>query len=53
MIHLVFFELAKNKIKLLKFYTANGLYPHIDFGTEFKNIFQKGLGKDLLCKAID
>jgi hypothetical protein len=46
---LVFFELAKNKIKLLKFYTANGLYPHIDFGAEF---FQKGLGKDLLCKAI-
>lgn len=49
---LVFFELAKNKVKLLKFYTANGLYPHIDFGVEFQTIFKKGLGKDLLCKAI-
>jgi len=46
---LVFFERSKNKVKLLKFYTASGLYPHIDFGQKFP----KGLGKDLLCTAID
>ena len=52
---LVFFELSKNKVKLLKFYTANGLYPHIDFGMEFpvKNGIGKGIGKDLLCTAVN